>query len=144
MEKGHGRRETRRIWTSEDLNGYLDFPYVGQVFQIERIVVDLKTHKEQREVAVGLTSLTAKRASPARVLKLNRGHWQIENGLHWVRDVTFDEDRCRVRKGAAAQVLASLRNLVISLLRLAGAQNIARAVRHAGHHISEALRLIGL
>lgn len=83
-------------------------------------------------------------ATPAQLLQLNRGHWGIENGLHWVRDVTFDEDRCRVRKGTAAQVMASLRNLVIALLRLAGAANIARELRHLARHIEKALRLIGL
>lgn len=83
-------------------------------------------------------------ATPAQLLQLNRGHWGIKNGLHWVRDMTFDEDRCRVRKGTAAQVMASLRNLVIALLRLAGASNIARELRHLARHVEKALRLIGL
>src|ERR1019366_6364815 len=78
------------------------------------------------------------------LLALSRGHWTIENRLHWVRDVTFDEDRSRVRKGAGAQVMASLRNLAISLLRLAGARYIAPALRRCARSDSHALRLIGL
>ena len=79
-----------------------------------------------------------------RLLSLNRGHWSIENGLHYVRDMSFDEDRCRIRKQAGAQVMASLRNLAISLLRLAGALNIAPALRFCARHQLRALRLIGL
>lgn len=96
------------------------------------------------DVSFGVTSLSSERASPDKLLALNRGHWSIENGLHWVRDVTFDEDRSQVRKGAAAQAMASLRNLAISLLRLAGARNIAEAVRHCAAKVSRSLRLIGV
>lgn len=78
------------------------------------------------------------------MLELSRGHWAIENRLHWVRDVTFDEDRCRIRKGAGAQVMASLRNLAISLLRMAGARYIAPALRACSRLGQNVLRLIGL
>jgi hypothetical protein len=81
---------------------------------------------------------------PCRLLALNRGGWSIENRLHWVRDVTFDEDRSQVRKGARAQAMAALRNLAIGLLRRAGARNIAAALRHCGRYVEKALRLIGL
>ena len=144
IDKGHGRLERRRIWTSQDLNRYVDFPYVRQVFRVERVVCNLDGTKQRCEVAYGITSVPAHVATPAQLLQLNRGHWGIENGVHWVRDVTFDEDRCRVRKGTAAQVMASLRNLVIALLRLAGASNIASELRHLARHIEKALRLIGL
>jgi hypothetical protein len=79
-----------------------------------------------------VTSLAPTQASPARLLALVRAHWTIENRLHWVRDVTFDEDRSQIRRGAGPQVMATLRNLAISLLRLAGASFIAPALRHAG------------
>jgi len=95
-------------------------------------------------VVFGITSLTPAQASPARLLTLNRGHWRIENRLHWVRDVTFDEDRSQVRRGAAAHAMASLRNLAIGLLRLAGAGNIAAALRHCAARVERALRLLGL
>ena len=78
------------------------------------------------------------------MLALNRGHWAIENGLHWVRDWAFDEDRCRIRRGAGARVMASLRSLVISLLRLAGARHIAAALRFCAYRQLRPLRLIGL
>ena len=78
------------------------------------------------------------------MLQLSHGHWSIENRLHWVRDVTFDEDRCRVRKGAGAQVIASLRNLAISLLRMARARCIAPALRAFARLGRRVSRLIGL
>lgn len=92
----------------------------------------------------GLSSLPVQRATPARLLALSRGQWTIENRLHWVRDVTFDEDRSRVRSGAGAQVMASLRNLAISLLRLAGAPYIAPPLRRCARSDPQTLRLIGL
>ncbi len=136
--------EVRSLWTSAELRGYLDFPHAAQVFTIRREVTEMVSQKYRREIVQGLSSLPAERASPARLLALSRGHWTIENRLHWVRDVTFDEDRCRIRTGAGAQVMASLRNLAISLLRLAGARYIAPALRHCARSDPQALRLIGL
>ena len=92
----------------------------------------------------GITSLKPAVACPERVLSLSRGHWSIENRLHWVRDVTFDEDRSRVRRGAGAQVMASLRNLALSLLRMAGAHFIPPALRLCARRNRYALRLIGV
>lgn len=136
--------EERRIWTSTALNHYVDFPYCQQVFQIERRVNTGAGLLLRHEVVFGLTSLSTQQAAPARLLELNRGHWAIENKLHWVRDVTFDEDRSQVRTGAAAHTMATLRNLAITLLRLAGATNIAAALRHCARHLAHAVRLIGL
>ena len=144
MDKAHGRLEVRRIWTSTELNDYLDFPYVAQVFVIQRETTNLVTGEFRTETVYGLTSLSRAKASPARLLALNRGHWVIENSLHWVRDWAFDEDRCRIRRGTGARVMASLRNLVISLLRLAGAHNITAALRFCGRQQLRPLRLIGL
>ncbi len=97
-----------------------------------------------REVAYAVTSLTPAQASPARLLDLLRGHWTIENRVHYVRDRTFDEDRSQVRTGHTPQVMATLRNLAISLLRLAGARNIAAALRHCGRKVRTTLRFLGL
>ena len=102
------------------------------------------SQKSRRETVYGLSSLPTERATPARLLALSRGHWTIENRLHGVRDVSFDEDRSRVRKGAGAQVMASIRNLAISLLRIAAARYIAPALRPCARSDSPALRLIGL
>lgn len=144
MDKGHGRIETRRLWASDQLAGYVDFPYARQVLRIERITTKLDGSPLRHEVVFGITSLQGADGTPDRLLRLNRGHWGIENRLHWVRDVTFDEDRSQVRKGAGAQVMAALRNLAIGLLRRAGASNIAAAIRHCARHVDKALRLIGL
>jgi len=95
-------------------------------------VDEVATGATRRETSYGVTSLPPAQASPARLLALVRAHWTIENRLHWVRDVTFDEDRSRIRRGAGPQVMATLRNLAISLLRLAGAPLIAPALRQAG------------
>ena len=136
--------EVRSIWTSTDLCGYLDFPYAAQVFTLRREVTEMAAQKYRTETVQGLSSLPPARATPAGLLELSRGHWTIENRLHWVRDVTFDEDRSRVRTGAGAQVMASLRNLAISLLRLAGARYIAPALRQCARSDPQTLRLIGL
>ena len=136
--------EVRSIWTSTERCGYLDFPYAAQVFALRREVTEMVSLKYRRETVYGLSSLPTERATPARLLALSRGHWTIENRLHWVRDVTFDEDRSRVRKGAGAQVMASIRNLAISLLRIAGARYIAPALRRCARSDPQALRLIGL
>jgi hypothetical protein len=136
--------EVRSIWTSTELCGYLDFPYAAQVFTLRREITEMVSQKYRSETVYGLSSLPAQSATSARLLTLSRGQWTIENRLHWVRDVTFDEDRSRVRKGAGAQVMASIRNLAISLLRLAGARYIAPALRRCARSDSQALRLVGL
>ena len=94
----HGRIETRRIWCSTALNGYLDFPHVGQVFLIERESIAKKTGEKSREIALGITSRTPQEASPKRVLAVNRGHWSIES-VHYIIDWNYDEDRSRIRTG---------------------------------------------
>lgn len=135
----------RRIWTSTELNHYLQFPYVGQVFALQREITDLVSQTGRSEIVYGITSLSETRANPERLLSLSRGHWSIENRLHWVRDVTFDEDRCRVRRGQGAQVLASIRNLVVSLLRMAGARSIPSALRQCARGDDSLIfRLIGV
>lgn len=136
--------ETRQIWASQEINEYVDFPHVGQVFSIRREVSAKKTGRTTIEIVHGITSLPAREASPQRLLELNRGHWGIENKLHWVRDVTFDEDRSQIRTGNAPRVMASLRNLVISLLRMLSVNNIAQALRTLAGKPYLALRLIRL
>ena len=120
VDIGHGRIEQRNVTTSEALVGYSDWPGLAQVFELGRHVITQKTGEERVEVVYGVTSLSAERATPERLLALVRGQWQIENKLHWVRDVTFDEDRSQVRCGNIPQVLAALRNTAIGLLRWAG------------------------
>lgn len=96
------------------------------------------------ETIYGVTSLLPHRASATEVLAYNRGHWQIENRLHHVRDMTYDEDRSQVRTGRRPHAMATVRNLVISLLRLAGAESIAAATRYLARRVERPLRLLGL
>ena len=91
-----------------------------------------------------MSSLAQQKASAADLLQYVRGHWEIENRIHYVRDVTFDEDRSQVRRGSGPQMMASLRNIAISLLRMAGVTNIASATRHLDRRSEKALRLLGL
>ena len=78
------------------------------------------------------------------ILNLARGHWGIENKSHYVRDVTFDEDRSQISKKSGPRVMATLRNFVISILRLIGRKNIANALRDMAAKPHMALRLIGI
>lgn len=142
--KGHGRIETRTIRVSTALNGYLDFPHVQQVAHLHRQVTKLTGSKLRSENVYLITSLSPEKASPQRLLELNRNHWHIENKLHWVRDVTFNEDRSRIRKGHGAHMMASLKNLAISILRSVGFQNIAKGLRSCARNLKQVFRLIGL
>ena len=144
VDMGHGRIESRNLTTSEALVGYSDWPGLAQVFEVGRQVIEKKTAKERVEVVYGVTSLSPERATPERLLELVRGHWAIENRSHWVRDVTFDEDRSQVRSGHIPQVMAALRNTAIGLLRWAGYRNIAKAGRQLAAQPAQALALIGI
>lgn len=122
----------------------MNFPHVGQVFCIRREITKLKSAKTTEEIVFGVTSLSPQKANPSRVLNLNRGHWSIENRLHWVRDVTFDEDRSQIRTRNAPRIMASFRNLIIGLFRYLGSTNVARSLRSMGSKPHLALRLLGL
>ena len=139
-----GRVETRRLLASTALQDYLQWPGHAQVLELRRVVTKKRTGQTRQEVVYGITSLAPGRATPAQLLQLWRGHWHIENRLHWVRDVTFDEDRSQVRAGSAPQVMAALRNVAISLLRLCGAENIAAACRRYAARPAEALAAVGI
>jgi len=115
-ELGHGRIETRRIWTSTAVNTYLEFPHVGQVYLIERQVIQKKTGITSIEIAQGVTSRAPDEASPERLLAINRGHWQIE-AMHYLLDWNYDEDRCRVRTGFGPENLTRLRRFAIGVLK---------------------------
>ena len=138
----HGdRQEVRKLQASTALNEYSDWPHLAQVCRIEREVTS--NEHTRREVAYAITSLWPHEASPRRLLELNRGHWGIENRLHYVRDATLGEDGSQVRTGSAPQVMAALRNTTIGLLRMAGVTNIAAALRRNAAHPKEALALLG-
>jgi len=136
--RGHGRRVTRTIKVVT-APAWVEFRGAAQVAQVRRTVTS-KGNKTV-EVVYLITSADTRAASPSTLAAWVQGHWGIENRLHWVRDVTFDEDRSQVRIGAGPQVMATLRNLAISLLRLAGWTNIAHAVRH---HAADSKRPLAL
>jgi len=136
----HGdRQELRELRVSSELNDWSDWPYQAQVGEL--VHTWQRKGETHREVSYLITSLPREEAKPRRLLKLIRGHWGIENRLHWVRDVTFDEDRCQIRTKAAPQVMAALRNLTIGLLRLKKEPNIAAALRTFAGSPRRALRL---
>jgi predicted transposase YbfD/YdcC len=114
----HGRIETRRIWCSDKLNDYVNFPHVGQVFLIEREVDHKKSGRHSFEIAVGLTSLSLAQASPKQVLATNREHWTIENRCHWVIDWNFDEDRSRIRSAYGPENVTRLRRFAVGVLSM--------------------------
>ena len=125
----HGRIETRKIWTTSTLNGYLDFPHIGQAFAIERETIDKKTGERTHEIAYGITSRPPEQADAKQVLKVNRGHWSIENSCHYILDWNYDEDRCRIRKGYGPENVTRLRRFAISLIKSKGASNVAQKIR---------------
>lgn len=140
VDSGHGRVEHRLLESTERLSDYLDWPGVKQVCRIRRRrTVKGKTSEE---TVYAITSLGREQADAAALLKLSRGHWGIENRLHCVRDMTFQEDRCRVRTGVLPQVLAAVRNTAITLLRKLGHDNIVEGREHFAEHRRQAVRLI--
>ncbi len=131
--RGHGRVETRQISVVSlqpcpDLGGEF-FPHAAQAIKVVRRRRALRSKKWTTVTVYAITSLTALEADPVLLARWLRGHWAIE-ALHWIRDVSFDEDRSQVRTGNGPQIMAALRNLVITTLRLAGYTNIAAALRH--------------
>jgi predicted transposase YbfD/YdcC len=140
--KGHGRLERRRLERSAALTGHLAWPDARQVLRRTCRRVIAATGEIQEAATYGVTSLPPTAASPAQVEALWRGHWAIENRVHYVRDATLGEDACQVRVGNAPQALAALRNGVLSLLRALGWRLIPDALRHYGAYAHRALALL--
>ena len=138
--KGHGRVEYRRLRSSPRLAGYLDWPGVKQVCVLER--TRRVNGQEQRETVFAITSLGQHRGSAVRFLELARGHWRIENELHWVKDVVLGEDACRVRTAGGPQLLAGLRNAALRLLHRSGIHQIAAGLRHLAAFPEKAIQLV--
>jgi predicted transposase YbfD/YdcC len=140
-ERGHGRAERRTVKVTAVAAG-LAFPHAAQAIQIVRRRRPLNRKKWSSETVYAITSLTATQARPAELAAIARGHWLIEDQLHWVRDVTYDEDRSQVRTANGPRVMASLRNLAITILRLTGETSIAAALRHHARRPSRPLQTI--
>ena len=148
----HGRYEQRILWALADpaQNARLGdtgsvgtpWPHVQQLCRIQRRRICQRTGEVETEVTYAITSRTAARADAPALLTFARGHWGIENKLHYVRDVTFDEDRCQIRTGAAPHAFAACRNLAIALLRQRRCTNIAAGLRSCAWHCRLAVRLV--
>jgi predicted transposase YbfD/YdcC len=131
-ERGHGRTEHRTLKVTAVAAG-LGFPHAAQAVRVvrrRRLSTRNGKKKWSRETVYAITSLTAVQVSPAGLAGIIRGHWAIEDRLHWIRDVTYDEDRSQIRTGNGPRIMAALRNLAITILRLTGHASIAAALRH--------------
>lgn len=140
-DKGHGRIETRTMKLLQ-APASITFPNVHLAIELTRRRKPLHDRRWATETVYLITDLDYQQATPALLADVQRGHWGIENRLHWVRDVTYAEDLSQVRSGAGPQVMATLRNLAISLHRKTGAANIAAACRHVSRHPSRVLPLL--
>jgi predicted transposase YbfD/YdcC len=142
LDKQHGRVERRSLQASTRLAAHLDWPGLAQVCRIDR-----HTHrggKLAQETAYAITSVPSDVADAAQLLEWKRGHWGIENRLHYVRDVTFGEDASQIRKGGAPQCLAAFRNAAITFLRSTGVTNIAAVLRKNAYHLSNLFPKLGI
>jgi predicted transposase YbfD/YdcC len=143
-DRGHGRREIRTLKILTISTG-IDFPHAAQALQIRR-----RRHRTDQpkrfttETVYAITDLHVHQARPAQLAAWIRGHWAIENTIHWVRDVTYDEDRSQIRTGTGPEVMAALRNAAIGALRTAGITNIAAGTRHHARDSSRPLTLLGI
>ena len=139
--KGHGRLERRTLTGSSMLKDYLRWPYCEQVFRLERHFERISDGKIFDEVSYGVTSLTREEADAVRLLAIVRGHWSIENKLHFRRDDTLREDRCRL-KGQGAQAMAVMNNLVLGLLRKTSFETLPDARRYYAANLPAAVALV--
>jgi len=142
IDKGHGRIEERVLFSSSRLADQLQWPDLSQVFTIRSERLECRTQKRTSKRHYGITSLPPVQADAERLLELTRGHWAIENGLHYRRDVTFREDSCRMKSYPAAEALAVCNNLALGLIRHAGWENVAEARRYYDAYPAQALQLI--
>jgi len=129
FELAHGRMEHRHLTVLPIYDDFLAWPGARLMLRMERTFIHKRTGQLMHEIDYALSSLDLAQVDAQDLLRLWRGHWQIENRLHYVRDVTFGEDACAIHAGRAPQVMAALRNLVIAAARLAGFSNLAEALR---------------
>jgi hypothetical protein len=141
-DKAHGRLEKRTLRLTATLTKRQGWAGLAQGFELVRERTE--GGKTTVEVVYGITSLSRDEADARRLLGLTRGHWGIENGAHYRRDVTLGEDASRTRKGSAPEVMAALRNAVIHVLSDVVAPSLASAMRTMNNCLSQALGLLGL
>ncbi len=134
--------ETRVVRTSTALNAYLGWPFLGQVFRVDRHVTARDGTHPRDETVCGLTDLTPAEADAATLGDDVRRHGGIETRLHYIQDMTYDEDRSQVRTHHGPRIMATVRNTAIGLLRSCGVTNIQRAVTHWGRHPDQVAHLL--
>jgi len=143
VDKGHGRIEKRTITVSSQLKDFFDWPYLEQVFKLERRFIRTKTGEVQEHIVYGFTSLSRDAVSPVRLMEMIRSYWRIENSLHYRRDVSLLEDHTRMTKGQAGRVMASINNLVLGIFsRQHKYRYLPSARRYFDAHPLDALALI--
>jgi predicted transposase YbfD/YdcC len=130
----HGRLESRAIWTTTRLNDYLNFPYVGQAFTIERYVIEKKTGKISTETVYGLTDHAPESADAARLLSFNRGHWGVE-AHHYILDWNWDEDRCTLRTGHGPENITRLRRFATGLIKSKSCDSVAATIAKLARNV---------
>lgn len=138
----HGRLEKRTLTASSFLNEYCDWPGLAQVFKLERHTVINNSGQTRHDIVYGITSLPAEEAPPERLLHLMRDYWAIENGLHYRRDKTLQEDGTRMTHPTQARAMAIMNNLVIALARQQGFSYLPTARRFYSANLSAALSLL--
>jgi len=131
----HGRIEIRKIWTTTELNAYLNFPHVGQAFVVQRESTDKKSGEYSCEIAYGITSQNPEQADAQRLLTTNRGHWSIENSCHYIIDWNYDEDRSRIRTGHGPENITRLRRFAISIIKSKGVRSVAQKMRQLTRNV---------
>ena len=142
VEKARGGITTRKVTASRVLTGHIDWPGLAEVYCYETHKENTKTGQISRHKQYGITSLSPEVASAKDLIKLQRGHWTIENKVHWVRDTVFREDASQARTGSLPHVMAALRNTAMSVLRFNGYTKIAETLRLFASETKLAVNLI--
>lgn len=130
----HGRLESRSIWTSNKLNEYVDFPCVGQVFAIQRNIINKKTSKESNELVYGISSHSLDSADAKRILQFNRLHWSVESH-HYILDWNWNEDRCSISRGFGPENITRLRRFATGLIQSKSKDTVASTIERLARNV---------
>lgn len=140
-DKGHGRLEHRQIAVVDASAAVFNIPGIEQVAQLTRTRTHLRTNKTTTEQVLVITNLSTAQVDAAQLLQMNRFYWQIENGLHYRKDMVFGEDRSTIRARHGPANMAALRNFAIGLLLSGRIGNVKRCVDNLKHHPQRLLQL---
>lgn len=130
----HGRLESRSIWTSNQLNEYVDFPFAGQVFAIQRNTISKKTGKVSNELVVGISSHSVESADAKQILQYNRLHWGVESH-HYILDWNWNEDRCTISSGYGPENITRLRRFATGLIQSKSKDSVASTIERLARNV---------